>query len=194
VAEVCFGVAGGVGDRLGGDPQGGHLDGGRQVAKLAGCLDGDRQRALEAGGLFADCRHEAQLVECWRAQVVDEPAHVGYRALGLPVEAVEQNVGGVRVAPQQVPCGGDAQRDAGEQGTQTVVQVTPQAPALLLPRRDQPFPGLLQVGGQTHGVGRHAELAGDAVEQLPFGAREHLPGPARRQHQPANLLTLEGQR
>jgi len=52
---------------------------------------------------------------------------------------------------------------------QAVVQVAPEATALLLTRGDQPLAGVLQIGGEPHGVHGHLSLSGEILKQAAVG-------------------------
>ena len=78
----------------------------------------------------------------------------------------------------------------GQLRAQAVVQVAAQAPALLLPRRDQPLARALQVGGQPDGVHGHLSLAGEVLEQASVGIREAFSGCPRREYEASDLFPL----
>jgi hypothetical protein len=75
-----------------------------------------------------------------------------------------------------------------------VVQVAAQPPARLLPRRDDPLAGALQVRRQQDRVGGRAGLARQVLQQPMVGARERLARRARRDDQLAERLPLVDER
>ena len=79
-------------------------------------------------------------------------------------------------------------------GPEPVVEVAAQAAALLLARGDQPLARALEIGGETDGMRRRADLAGEVPQQAPVRRRELLAGAARRDQQLAHPLALVLQR
>lgn len=193
-----MGVAGDVGDGLGGDAVGGDLDRRRQRRELVGGVHLDPERGVgrggEGGGLLTQRPHQAQLVQGGGPQGIDQPADVDQQGLDAALQPGELGVGTGRVAAEHGAGGADLQRQAGQGRAQAVVQVAPQPTPLLLPGADQPLAGALQVGGQTDGVDRHPDLAGEVLQQLAVGGGQRLPGRPRAHGQLADHLPLVDQR
>jgi hypothetical protein len=106
----------------------------------------DRPFAIELVDVPPQGPDEPQFVEGGWAQGVDQPPHVVDRAGGRYPELPQLCGGPGRVGGQEVARGVGAEGDAGQHRTQTVVQVTPQAPAFLLTGADDLLPRAL------HGV------------------------------------------
>ncbi len=55
---------------------------------------------------------------------------------------------------------------AGQSGAQAVMEVVADAPPLLLPGQDEPFPAPLEIRGQPYGMDGCRQPAGQVVEEL----------------------------
>ena len=122
-ARARLRVARRVGDRLERDPVCGHLDRCGQRRQVGRAVDDDAKVAVQPGGLLAQRADESELVERRRAKVMDEPAYVGNRGLGLCTQ-LEQGLPGARGRVGELVAGAvELQRDPGERGPEPVVEV-----------------------------------------------------------------------
>ena len=126
--------------------------------------------------MLAERTHQAELVEGWRTQLVDEATDVGDRVLHLGAQLDQQPLGPLRVVGDGAARRVQAQDRGGQRRTQPVVEVATDPAAFLLPSRDQPLPGVLEVGGQTHGVHRDAGLHREVVQEPLIGCGEVAAG------------------
>ena len=143
---------------------------------------------LERGRLLAQRAAQAELVQRGRAQAVDDPAHVGDRALDAAAarsssaSAASGSLASTRRAASIVEHG------AGERRAEPVVQVAAQAAALLLARGDEPLARALDLDGERDGAGGGARAAGEVLEQPPVCGAQRLAVRARAEHQRADAL------
>lgn len=138
-------MAGNVGQPFHRDPVASHLDRSGQLWQLVGCLHDDLHAHLGRGvsvgrrpevrGLFAEGGDQAEFVEGGGSKVVDEPPDVGHAVLGVDQCLIQQPFGGGRVLVQQVAGRLDAEGDAGQGGSETVMQVAVEPAAFLLTGR-----------------------------------------------------------
>lgn len=124
------------------------------------------------------------------AQGVHQAADVGDGALGLRLQTLDQGSGGSRVLFYQVVGHVELERKATEHRTEAVVQVAPQATALLLPGGDQALSRALKLRREVYGVGGGSGLPGEIFEQVAVGEGECLSGSAGGQDQLAVRLPL----
>lgn len=178
-------MAHGVGERLGRDAEHRHLGGGGQ--RWQGLRHLHRHdRAVGAGQLFgalAQCADEAQLVQGWRAQVVDQPAHIvdGRRGTGAQLP---QHLGRtVRVGVHEVAGGLGLEAQPGEQRAQPVVQVAAQPAALFLASGDDALPRLLQLRRQGGRVQGHRQRRREQLQHAAVGGVEPPLAPAQTDDQ-----------
>jgi hypothetical protein len=78
----------------------------------------------------------------------------------------------------------------GQLSAQAIVQITPQTPPLLLPRRHQSLARALQIVGKPHRAHRHLGLPGEVLQQAAVGVRKSLPPRPRGEHQAPDLFPL----
>src|SRR5207342_1591492 len=90
---------------------------------------------VQVGAVLAERRQEAELVERGGTQAVDQPADLVDGGRGVGPQRAEQVAGGV---------GGV--RDAGQGGTEAVVQVVPEAAPVVLDGRHHTLARVLEVG------------------------------------------------
>ena len=131
--------------------------------------------------------HETQLVQSGRAELVDEPAHVGERRPEIGARLDHQNVCR-RLGLEVVSRGSQFEHHAGERRTETVMQIATKSPPFLLTSRHKLRPSPLKVGCQPNRVRRHADLASKIFEQLAIGGRKRLSRRARSKQQLADNL------
>ena len=166
-------------DRLHGDAVRRDLDGGREDRQRSGRLDGDLEGAVGVGdprGMLAQRTHQAELVEGRRAQLVDQAPDVGDRVLHLGAQIDEQLFGVLGIVGDGAAGSVQTQDGGGQRRAEPVVQVATDPTAFLLAGRDQSLPRVLEVGGQTDGVHRHAGLRPPGRRG---GAGRRRSGPAR---------------
>ena len=158
------GVADDVRDRLGHDPVRGDLHRRRQPRQV-----GDVKLEVDIGagdqplGGLRQRSRQPEFVQRGRPQPFDHPPHLEHRPAQLVAQgfdvgcgrAVGAELGGDDIQAQQMP---------GEGWPEPVVQVAPEAPALLLTGNDEPFQRLLQVPGQPSGVQDAPEMSGEVIE------------------------------
>ena len=122
------GVMHDVGECLTGDAVERHFDSGRQRPELRIDLELDPERrellAMHAEGLY-----QTEIVERRWAEVAHDPAYVCHGSVSLLEGSLEQSVALGAVA---VVGGLECECDPCERGAESVVQITPDAPALLL--------------------------------------------------------------
>ena len=135
------GVSRRVGQRLGGDAVGGYLDCGRQWRQgWRGHADVKCAAFAEPRGVGLHGRHQAELIQVGRPQVVDEPADASDRGPHFGLEFGQRHGRGLRVAGQGVAGRVEAEHDACQCGPEPVVQITTDTAALFLPRGHERFP------------------------------------------------------
>ena len=120
-------------------------------------------------GVLTNRREQAELVQRWRSQRIDQAADIGQGGAHLALEALQQRNCFVWVIAEHVRRSIDALGHAGEGRPDTVVQIAAQPAALLFPRGNQPLARVLEVGGQLDGVRGHTRLLGQDAEQPPIG-------------------------
>src|SRR6266702_8888037 len=125
-------------------------------------------------GLLLQGRNQAELVECRWTQVVDQAANVSHRCLHLLLQVGEELIGSGRIVLEQVASGVEPQREAGECGTEFVVQVAPQTTTLLLMLRDEPCASPLEIRGEAHGMCSHARLMSNLLKQAVISGTERF--------------------
>ena len=185
-----------VGHRLHRDRVRRHLDVRGQLDRVELRADGDGQpvRAVtqSAAGLLQRA-DQAQLVERWRSQRVHQRPQVADDAPRLSFELAQHSDRARRVGGDQVLGGAQPLAQAGQRGSQAVVQIPMEAPALLLPDAHRAVPGTPQVCGQAGRAHGRARLGRHLAEQVEVSLREPFPG-TRCNPQPADLATLERHR
>ena len=144
--------------------------------------------------LLADGREEAQIVERGRPEPINQASYVAHGVLRLVLEAREQLLCVLRLAPDQLASRVEPEGQARERGAKAVVQISPQAPPLLLPAGHELLAGALQVGRQPHGVHGDLGLPGEVLKEHAVGGRELLTGRPRGDHQATDLLPLVDER
>ena len=148
-----------------------------------------RSAALD---LLTNRVHETQLVQSGRAELVDEPAHVGERRPEIGARLDHQNVCR-RLGLEVVSRGSQFEHHAGERRTEAVVQIATKSPPFLLTSRHKLRPSPLKVGCQPNRLRRHADLASKIFEQLAIGGRKPLSRRARSKQQFTDNLLLVDQ-
>jgi hypothetical protein len=181
---------------LEGDSVGGDLDRGRQRRQLLRCLDVHADADAVVIGVGSQRPEKPEGVERRRPERVDEAANVRDGGLGAIHDVGEQLPGAFGVGGDEVSRGFGHHRQAGELRPEAIVQVAPEAAALLLTGRHQPLARALEVGrepqglvGEADGVGGHTDLVREVLEQPPVRGREALVAGARSEHQPTDRLT-----
>ena len=156
VDVACAGVPGRVGDRLGDDPEGGHLHGRGQRFEVPLHLEphlGALLRGHGTGG--AQRAQQPQVVQHRRTQPGHQATDVVHRRACLLGRAQRQvgRAGGLP-ARQRGAHHVEPHHHARQLGAEAVVEVTPQPAALVLTGSEQPSVGLLEVAGQAQCVRR----------------------------------------
>jgi hypothetical protein len=138
-------------------------------------------------------RHQTEVVQGGRPQAVNQAPDVGDCLLALLFEPGQQLFGG-RLLGDHAAGGVEPDGEGAERGPQAVVQIPPEAPPLLLARRNQPLPRAPQVGREARGVGGRARLMRQVVEQPPVGRGECLPWSPRCHNQLSYLFRVVHER
>jgi len=120
VASVC--VADDIGQRFLGDAVEGHFDGGWQFWQAVGCLHACGNLITGLQGQLTQRGNEAQFIQGGWSQCVNQAANIGNGGLGLARQVRKQRIG-QRVVCQAVAGGLQFQGQAGQLGTQAVMQV-----------------------------------------------------------------------
>ena len=137
-------VADGVRDRLRRDPIGRHLDRRRQRRERRALIDADVRSgqacSVDADPLLADRAHQTELVERHRPQSVDELPHLADRVAGRPAKLVEQRSCPGGIPGQEVGGRVGPEGDRGQGRSQSIVQIVPEAAALIFERGHEALP------------------------------------------------------
>src|SRR5829696_6153439 len=147
-----------------------------------------------AFGLLADRCDEPQVVERRRPETINQTPHVHHGILSLLRQTREQHLGVLWFAPDQLASSFELQGKARERWPQAIMQVAPEAPPLLLSGCDQPFPGALQIRGESDGVHGDLCLSSKVLKQSPIAGGELFAGGSGRDHQAPYLLPLVDER
>src|SRR6478735_6775450 len=117
------------------------------------------------GGPVAQRRDQAELVQRGWSQPLHQSSYLADALAGLVGEPRDQVRRLLGVVVDEVGGRLEAHRERRERGAEAVVQVAPEPPPLLLPRRDQPLPRDLEltVGGDRLHEG--ADLGPHVLEQ-----------------------------
>lgn len=138
---------------------------------------------------------QGELVYARRPQAVDQAPDFADGGPDLAIQARGRALGGLQVERDQIGYRACLQGQAGQSGSEAVVQVAAQPPPLFFSRSDQPHPGTLKVAGQRRGVHRRADLAGEIAQQagVARGNRLTVPPPADQELSHLGRLVLQGQ-
>ena len=111
--------------RLLGDPKRRDFDGGGQRREVRRRFDRDMELSVYAilRGALPKREEQAKFIERRRPERVDQPPDIGDGGSGLCREVGQERVGD-RVGGQAVPRGLQLEREAGELGSETVVEIT----------------------------------------------------------------------
>ena len=168
------GVPPDVGERLGGDPVGRHLDGRRELRQCrprptSTSRPGSRSVTLRAWWRSAPTRPSWSRSGGRRSSTSRRTSASDCCTSTLSWSASSAASSACR---RRHPLHGvEAQRDPGQGGTEAVVQVAPDPPPLLLAHGDETLAGALQVVRQAGGVHRDPDLPAEVVEQPQVGRR-----------------------
>jgi hypothetical protein len=137
-----LGMVGYVSKRFLRDTVHSHLDRRRQGPAWVGSLNYHLQRfhvvmSAVLGSLLTNGSNQAEFVESRRAQFVDQATNIGDDHPQGCAPLPHQCIGGAGVLWDQLTNRPGLQIEGGERGTQTIVQVAPQAAPFLLTSRDQ---------------------------------------------------------
>ena len=199
VADVSLRVAYDVGKGFLGDAVYGHLDRCRQRRKcLLGC-----NRHLQSvriglstvpGSLFADGTDQPQLVESRWTQFIDQAADVSDDRTqgGAPLRY--ERIRSSRILWDERPNCTCLQVEGSECRTQTIMQITAQAAAFLLPCRDQALTGMLQITGQPYRVCCQTCMTSQFIQQTFVSGGESFTRSPRREVQLTDSFILVNKR
>lgn len=151
-----------VGASLGGYPVGRHLDGRREIAKSGRNVHG-KPRIGSGRAELAKSLRETQLVNCARAQALDDAAHLRDGAL-QPVAQMDGAFGQVVAGPQVKSQAVELQGHSRQLRAEPIVQISPDPPALFLPSGDDVLPAGLKISGKIRGVQNTGRATGDVAE------------------------------
>ena len=146
------------------NPEGSYLHRGWQRWEALGCFEVYPEFCRSAAlDLFMNRVHQTQLVQSGRAELVDEPAHIGERHSEIGARLGHQCVR-CRVGLEVVAGSSELEHHAGQRRTETVMQVTTKSAPFLLASRHQSCASSLKVGRQPHRVRRDANLSSKILE------------------------------
>ncbi|UUZ58255.1 hypothetical protein LP418_18660 [Nocardioides sp. B-3] len=177
-----------VGDPLDRDPEQRHLDRGGQCGQVMGLdLDLDPGAVGQSAYVRGDRPDHTELVECWRAQGVDDGAQVGDGPAGRVLRPGEERE---RIAVALGELGAhrvEVEADTGQQRTEAVVQLAPQPTAFLLASLDDALAGGREVRGKCFGMHGGARLPGQLRQYGAVPLVQRCLAPSRRGHESADV-------
>ena len=141
---------------------------------------------------------QAELIECGRTQVADDPLDLDDRGVDLVRQPLEEAERATSASTTCVPLeladrGAQPERDAGERRPEPVVQVAPEPSSLLLARGDDGQARAAQLRGEAHPAHREGQRRGQLVERRGIPRPEgRCVGPA--DDEPADDLVAMAQR
>src|SRR4029077_19283079 len=104
--------------------------------------------------------YEPEIIQGGRPQVSYDRAHVRDRSLGLVAGPIEQLAD---VAAGTVAGSLDRERDPGQGGSKSVMEIPPNAATLLLARVDDPLARMPDLGCESKCIERRRDLANEQV-------------------------------
>ncbi len=143
---------------------------------------------------FAQRLNQPQVIQRRGPQCIDNAADIKHRVLRLSLQVLQQRGGLDGVVLHVARNGVNRERLTGELWSQAVVQITPEATALILARGNHSAMGGLKPAGKQHGLYCWARLQGDAFEQPAVGMAQPFAACARRNHEITQDSRLKGER